>query len=155
MNALMEKQEMMTGLIQFLTTEPACIETLSCLSKKAELEIRVAQTLSLRVRHDGTQVVAEETQAYAPDFVFDASPDAIATLISEKGLSPAQLGIKFVKQILSRDITVSMPSSLFQVTRRGYLNIIKLGGMEFLSELKKHDMASISKITAALGRLRK
>lgn len=154
LNAAMEKSALANDLIQFLTTENACIETLACLSPKAELEIRVAQTLQISVKHDGEKVVALEKAATSPDFIFDAAPDAIAVLIAEKDLSPAQLGVRFIKQLVNRDIKVSMPSSVFQITRRGYLNIIKVGGMELLTELKKHNLASLPKITAALKKLR-
>lgn len=151
----MEKQSLVTDLIEFLTTDSASRETMACLSSNAEVGIRVAQNVDVSVSYDGEKVVAVEKELKAPDFIFHASPEAIQVLISEKGLSPAQLGIKLVKQVIGRDIKLSMPSSAFQITRKGYLKIIALGGTEFLTELKKHNLASIPKITAALRRLRK
>ena len=150
----MEKRALIEDLIDFLTQDLACKQTLSCLNKKAEIEIRIAQTVEISVMYDGSQVLALEKKALAPDFIFDASPEAIAVLIAEKNLSPAQLGIKFMKQVVSRDIKVAMPSNIFQVTRKGYFKIVTLGGMEFLAELKKHNLASIPKITAALKKLK-
>ena len=150
----MDKQQLITDLIEFLSTEPACKQTLECLNNKAEIGIQIAQSVNVRVIYDGQKVLAENQPALAPDFVFDASPQAVAVLIAEKGLSPAQLGIKFVKQIISRDVKVSMPSNIFQITRKGYFKILKLGGAEFFNELKKHNMASLPKITAALKKLR-
>ncbi len=150
----MEKQRLVNDLIEFLTTEPACKETLSCLNKKAEIAIRIAQAVEIRVLYDGDSVHAKEEKPLAPDFIFDASPEAIAVLISEKGLSPGQLGIKLTKQIISRDIKISMPSNIMQVTRKGYFKIFALGGSEFVQELKKHNMASLPKVIAALKNLR-
>ncbi len=150
----MEKQQLVNDLIEFLSTESACRETLSCLNRKAEISIRIAQAVEIRVLYDGDQVLAEEKTALAPDFIFDASPEAIAVLVSEKNLSPGQLGIKLTKQVLSRDIKISMPSNIMQITRKGYFKIIKLGGSEFLQELRKHNMASLPKVIAALKRLR-
>lgn len=150
----MEKQTVVNDLIAFLTNEPACLQTLQCLNSKAEIAIRIARQVEVRVMFDGQNVVAKEEAALAPDFIFDTSPEAILVLISEKNLTPAQLGIKFVKQIMSRDIRVSMPSNILQITRKGYFNIIKVGGLEFLSELKNHNLASLPKITAALKNLR-
>lgn len=150
----MEKQRLVNDLIEFLSTDSACIETLSCLNKKAEIAIRIAQAVEIRVLYDGQTVQAEEKKALAPDFIFDASPEAVAVLISEKNLSPAQLGIKFVKQVISRDIKISMPSNIMQVTRKGYFKILTLGGAEFLAELRKHNLASLPKVIAALKKLR-
>ncbi len=151
----MEKRKIVEELVQFLTNEPACLETLACLNQKAEIQIRIAQSVNIRVIYDGEKVIALEEPPLAPDFVFDASPEAVSVLVAEKGLSPAQLGIKLVKQIISRDIKVSMPSNIFQITRKGYFKIVALGGTEFLAELRKHNLASIPKITAALKNLRK
>lgn len=151
----MEKNKLVTDLLDFLKTEPACLETLGCLNAKAEIQVRIAQSINIKVIYDGKQVIAEEKGPLAPDFVFDASPDAIAVLIAEKGLSSGELGIKFVKQLLSRDVKVSMPSSIFQVTRKGYFKILTLGGTEFFTEMKKHNLASLPKISAALNKIRK
>ncbi len=151
----MEKTALIQNLISFLEQEKACQETLFCLSHKAEIEIQIAQEAYIRVTHDKKKVVAEEKKALAPEFIFDATPESIATLISEKDLSAAQLGIKLVKLIVSRDIKVSMPGSILQVTSKGYFKILKVGGAEFLSELKKYNLTSIPKITAALKKLAK
>jgi len=151
----MERKALIVDLIKFLTDEPACQQTLGCLNSKAEIAIRIAQTVEISVLYDGQQVIAEEKQATAPDFIFDTSPEAISVLISEKGMNPAQLGIKLVKQIISRDVKVSMPSSIFQITRKGYYKVISVGGVEFFQEMKKHNLASLPKITAALKRLRR
>ncbi len=151
----MEKEKLVSDLLTYLSTEASCQETLACLNSKAEIGIRIAQSTEISVLYDGENVQALEKPALAPDFIFDASPEAIAILIAEKGLTPAQLGIKFLKLILSRDIKVRMPSSIFQVTRKGYLKIVSVGGMEFLSELKKHNLANIPKIIKALKGLAK
>jgi hypothetical protein len=154
LNAPMEKQQLVYDLIEFLTTDSACQKTLSCLDKKAEIGINIAQAVEIRVLYENNKVRAEQAQPMAPDFVFTASPEAIAVLISEKNLSPAQLGIKMLKQIVSRDIKVAMPSNIMQVTRKGYFKIMKLGGKEFLQELKGHNLASLPKVIAALKNLR-
>lgn len=150
----MEKQQLVHDLIDFLTNDPACTQTLSCLNKKAEIAIRIAQAVEIRVLYDGNSVLAEENKALAPDFVFDASPEAIAILVSEKNLTPAKLGVKLFKQVINRDIKISMPSNIIQVTRKGYFKILTLGGSEFLAELQKHNLASLPKVIAALKRLR-
>ena len=70
----MEKQQLVNDLIEFLSKDSACIETLSCLNKKAEISIHIAQAVEIRVLYDGETVQAEEKKALAPDFIFDASP---------------------------------------------------------------------------------
>lgn len=151
----MEKQALIKDLTHYLTQETACKETLACLSDNAELAIRIAGSVELNVTHKGDEVFVQERQALAPDFIFNASPDAIAVLISEKNLSVGQLGVKFAKQIVSRDVQVSMPTSIFQITRKGYFKIVQVGGIEFFNEMKKHNLASLPRLMAALKKLRK
>lgn len=151
----MEKTKLVEQLRNFLQQEHACQETVSCLTGKAEIAIRIAQTEELRVRHHNQSIQVDSDLSGRPDFIFDASPAAIEVLIAERGLSPGQLGVKLIKQIVSRDIQFAMPASILQITRKGYLNIIKMGGVEFLSELKKHNLTSLPKIISALKKLRK
>lgn len=150
---IMEKSILINELINFLEQDSACRETLFCLSQKAEIEIRIARESNIRVTHDKEKVIAEEKKATAPEFIFDASPESISVLIAEKNLSAAKLGIKMMKLIVSRDIQVSMPGSILQVTSKGYFKILKVGGTEFLSELKKYNLSSLPKITAALKKM--
>lgn len=151
----MEKQQLVKELTDFLKNEKGCIEALACLNEKAEVAINIAGAVELSVSYKDSAVVVEERKAFSADFRFHASPEAIEVLIAEKGLSPAQLGIKLVKQVISRDISISMPGSIFQIPRKGYLNIVKVGGVEFLAELKKHNMASVPKILGALKKLKR
>jgi hypothetical protein len=151
----MKKEELVRDLMHFLSEDPACKKTLACLNSKAEISIRIAHCVQVCVKHDGDKVVAEECDALAPDFIFDTDPETLAALIAEPNLSPAQLGLKFVKYVMSRDIKISMPSSFLQVTRKGYLKIISLGGREFLQGLSEHNLASLPKIMAAVKNLRK
>lgn len=151
----MNKQEMATELISFLTQDPTCQQCLSSLHPKAEIAIQVAQVIEIKVFYDGSQVCAVEQKASSPDFIFKASPEAIAIMIAENNLSPAQLGMKLIKQVLSGDITIAMPSNIFQVTRKGYFKIFTLGGRELLQALKQYDLASLPKIMAAVSKLKK
>ena len=151
----MKKEALTSELIDFLVNEPACQQVIGSLNKKAEIAIQIAGSVELSVCSLEGKVMVAETKARAPDFIFSASPAAIEVLISKKGLSASQLGIKLLKQIVSRDIKISMPANVFQVTGKGYLNIAKVGGAEFLGELKRHNLASPSKILGALRKLRK
>lgn len=155
LNAPMQKNDLIAQLKDYLITEKACLQTVTCLSEKAEIGITIADSAFLRVLCREGEVQVEEQKAVAPDFIFTATPEAIEVLINEKGLSPAQLGIKLLKQILNQDIQLAMPANLFQISKKGYLNIIKVGGVEFLAELKNHNLASIPKIMNALKNLKK
>jgi hypothetical protein len=151
----MDKNALLNELIIFLKSEEACKQTITCLSPNAEITIKVADIYELSIKSSGGEVLVEEKKASNPEFIFKATPIAIETLISEKGLSPASLGIKLLKQIINGDIKVSMPSNLFQVSKQGYLNILKVGGMDFLNELKKHGLTNVPKILSALKKLKK
>lgn len=147
----------MEKLITFLKTEPACHDTFRALSPKAEIEIIVGGANHLRLRPDQemNSVKVEELKALAPDFVFSATPSAIEVLVAETGLSPSQLALKLIKQMLSQEVTLSMPVSPFVIPRKGYFNLIKLGGGELLNELRKYNLHSMPKILAALKKIAK
>lgn len=150
----MDQQKLIVELKDFLRTEPACVQTLSCLKPEAKIQISIANTNPITVFYDGSQVVVEDGSNKLVDFIFNSSPQAIETLLSEKGLSPAQLGIKLLKQVLTQDVSISMPSNIFHITRKGYLDILKVGGLEFLNELKNQGLTSLPKILSALKKLR-
>lgn len=150
----MEKKQLISQLIDFITNEPACIQALECLDSSAEVAIQIAESVELSVQYKGN-VIVEERKAYAADFRFSTNPETIEVLIAEKGLSPAQLGTKLVKLIISGDIALSMPGSLFQVPRKGYFKMLAIGGTEFLKELRKYDLTNVAKILGALKRLKK
>jgi hypothetical protein len=150
----MDKQSLINELCQYLQTEKSCAEALLCLKPNAEIEIIVGST-HISVRPNEDQVQVNVAKAQAPDFVFTATPSAIEVLITEKGLSPTQLAIKLIKEILANEVKVAMPISLLMVPRKGYLNLIKLGGLELFNELRKYNIHSIPQILDALRRLKK
>lgn len=152
----MEKKTILLGkLITFLKTEPACQDAFRVLSPKAEIEIIVGGANHLRVRPNQDQVQVDEQKALAPDFVFSATPAAIDVLVAESNLSPSQLALKLIKQMLNQEVTLSMPVSPFVIPRKGYFNLIKLGGVELFNELRKYNLHSVSQILSALKRIAK
>jgi len=151
----MEKNVLISELRAFLIDESACQQVLQELSERAEISIVIADRIELSVFQKDQIIHVEERKAVAPDFIFKAAPQAIEVLIGRKQGSVAQLGVLLIKQIVGGDISVSMPANLLQVTQKGYLNIIKAGGIEFLAELQKHNLTSIPKIISALKKLKK
>ncbi len=151
----MDKEQLIDQLIHFLKTDPSCQQTIACLTDRAELSLVIAHEIELTVQHRLGKIEVLRKKAIAPDFIFYAQPSAVETLIAEAELSPAKLGIKLLKQIISREIKVSMPVNVFQITQHGYLNILKVGGIEFLNELKNHGLSNVPKILSALRNLRK
>ena len=151
----MEKDSLVMQLTEFLTSDSACTQTIGCLTDKAEIGISIADSVHLCVQHKNDAITVEERKPHTADFIFSATPSAIEVLISEKDLSPAQLGMKLMKQMMNQDISLAMPGNIFQISQKGYLKILKVGGAEFLGELKKHNLASVPKIMSALRKLKK
>lgn len=151
---VMEQQELILQLKDFLQNNSACTQTLSCLKPDAEIQITVADTLHFSVSYDDHAVVIKDQKSSKADFIFSSTPQAIETLINEDDLTPAQLGIKFLKQVVTQEVSVSMPGNIFHVSRKGYLDILKVGGVEFLNELKKIGLTNIPKILSKLRNLK-
>lgn len=146
----MEKEKLITDLIDFLKNEPACQQAILALSPKAEIELVIAEATHLTVQPGDNAVVVRREKALAPDFVFSASPMAIEVLCQQKGLSPGALAVELIKQILAQEVQVAMPVSPFMIPRKGYLNLLRVGGQELLKELQKHNLSSVTKILATL-----
>lgn len=138
----------------FLKTEEACRKTLSCLKKNAQIGIIIGGTLQCCVQHIDGEVVVRRESCLTPDLIFHAQPEAVETLISDKGLNPGELGIRLFKQLVTGQVTFSMPGNLLHILRKGYLDIMKVGGKDFIDELKKHNLASPTKIISALKKLK-
>ena len=151
----MGKQTLEQRLIQFLTQEPACQKTLGCLNKKAEIAIEVENQIHLSVKYQDQKVLVKREKPLAPDFIFSTCQDTIETLISKKGLSSGSLGVVFLKQILNGNVKISMLSNILHISTKGYPKILKVGGIEFLKELKKYNLTSLSKILSVLKKFRK
>jgi hypothetical protein len=154
LTGLMDPSELLQQLSRFLREEEACRLPLQALSPNAEIEVSVAGAASLHVRPGQGEPRVEMGPGRAPDFVFTATPEAIGLLISESGLSPGALAVKLVKEMLNQQVRVAMPVSFLMIPRKGYLNLIKLGGSELFQELRKHQLASLPEILAALRKLR-
>ncbi|MCB0377971.1 MAG: hypothetical protein KDD33_05720 [Bdellovibrionales bacterium] len=153
--SFMEAKQLIENLVSFLQTDPACQKSLAVMKNSAEISIVVGGSHSVRVAKNASELVVESGEALHPDFVFEATPAAISTLIAEKGLTPGQLGVKLLKEIVAQDVTVRMPGSILQLPRKGYLELLKIGGQEFLQELRKYDLSDIGKIMSALKNLRR
>lgn len=151
----MQSEQLFLELKKFLENEPACQKTLGCLNAQAQIGIVVGGSLRICVQVPNREIKVEKATCPYPDFVFYASPQAVETMINQKNLSAPQLGIKFLSQILTQQITLAMPGHLFQILRKGYFDILKVGGFEFLFELRKYNLASVSNIISALRKLGK
>ena len=151
----MEKTALYKDLADFLTNEPSCQKALFCLNSEAQIAINVGGTLQACVSVVDQKIQVHPEECPSADFVFYSRPEAIELMISEKGLSAGALCGKLVKQVLTQQIELTMPGHFLQVVRKGYLNILKVGGMELLVELRKHNLASLPKIIEFLRALRK
>jgi len=151
----MEIDHLNSVLSEFLKTDPAVIQTIACLSSSAEIAITVAGSQELRVRNRNGDVVVDYNVTKKPDFTFSATTSAIDILVSQKSLTPGQLGVQLAKQVVSREIQIKVHQGILKITSKGYLNILKLGGSEFFAELKSYGLTSPAKIIAILKNLKK
>ena len=150
----MDKNDLHQRLEHFLKNEPACQQTLGHLNGNAEIALIIggSMTLCAHFPREGVEMVKESCKS--PDFLFRATPQAVETMIAEKNLSPAELGIKLAKQYFTDQIELEMPGHFLHVLRKGYLQIVKAGGVEFLNGLKEYNLTSLAKIIGFLQSLR-
>ena len=151
----MQREDLYQQMKDFLESEEACEKTLSQLNEKAQIGIIIGGTLHCCVQYIEGKVVVRKETCSTPDFIFHAKPDAVEVLIAEKGLLPGPLGIKLFTQLVTGQVTFSMPGNLLHILRKGYLDILKVGGKDFIAELKKHNLASPTKIINFLRKTKK
>ena len=150
----MNSEDLQQRLAEFLKNDPACQQTLGSLNESAEIALVIGGSLKLCAHFppEGLQLVEKECQS--PDFLFRAAPQAVETMIAEKHLTPAELGIKLAKQYFTDQIQLEMPGHFIHVLRKGYLQIVKTGGLEFLQGLSQYNLESLGKILVFLQSLR-
>ncbi len=69
----MEKNDLVVKLTEFLTTDPASVQTIGCLTDKAEIGITIADSVHLSVQNLDDKITVEERKPHGADFIFTAS----------------------------------------------------------------------------------
>ena len=101
----------------------------------------------------------EAARAKDPDFVLTLAPGAVTAIAAQPNADVGDLAILFFQHILSNDpnskIRVKLHSGLMNLTMRGWLSVMALGGGKVMGWLASKGLRGPSGIGAALSRLRK
>lgn len=149
----MNSTDLVSQLQEHLTNKPVFAKALSQLSPGTEIQLLIeGRELALFYQDHVAQVM--ERPAHKPDVAFQLSPAALAELQLHPGTDMAEFGIAVVQQIIQGQIQVRVCGSLFGIMTKGYLNIIKAAGPDFMSFMAQHGFKSLQKIISLIKALK-
>lgn len=150
----MNPEETFNLVKSYLQSEVACQEALSKLKPGVEIGVVIGDKIQSAIYYQENCVQVDARAAERPDVIFNCKPESIYLITQNKGTSVAQLGTTICKEALAGNIQISAPGSLMGLATNGYIDMIKLGGTEFLSYLAQHGFTKFSQIMMLINKIR-
>lgn len=138
----------------YFQTELSCQEALSKLKPGVEIGVTIGDKINVALGYNENSVLVESRVAKNPDVIFNCKPESIYLLTESKGISVSNLGILISKEILAGNISVKVPGSLWGLATNGYLEMVKLGGAEFLSYLAQHGFSTYAQVMTLINKFK-
>lgn len=147
----MNDQQAFEKLKLFFETQPTSLEASSYLKSGTEVGVIIGDTVEcVFFRDEGGKPHFERRPAENADFIFTFSPDAIENLVAGEYSTMADVAINITKNFLAGTVKFNFVGAPTNVLTRGYLNVLKAGGVEYTKFLSSLGLPAISKITAFL-----
>lgn len=142
-------------LLEKIVQKPVFAQALSQLKDKTEIAIRYENNEDFALFMHSGEVTIESRAAAGADVCYSVSAEGLRQLSDNDGDSLTKFGIAVLEQIVAGRVKVEICGSIWGVLTNGYVKIILAAGPEFLAFLAPYGLASIQKITAMLGKLKK
>ena len=150
----MSAEESFLTLKNFFETRQAAKQALSVIDEAAEIGIVIGETVECAlVQREGRPMV-ERRAAVKPDVVFSIKPESVVILNDRTKDEIGDIGVNVMKEILAGNISVKITGNLFNLLRRGYIEMIKEGGAPVAAFLSRHGMGQVSKIVSAIKQMK-
>jgi hypothetical protein len=150
----MSAEESFLTLKNFFETRQAAKQALSVIDESAEIGIVIGETVECAlIQRDGKPVV-ERRAAVKPDVVFHIKPESVVVLNDRTKDEIGDIGVNVMKELLAGNISVKITGNLFNLLRRGYIDMIKEGGAPVLEYLSHHGMTGVTKIISTIKQMR-
>lgn len=150
----MSAEESFLTLKNFFETRQAAKQALSVIDESAEIGIVIGETVECAlIQRDGKPVV-ERRAAVKPDVVFSIKPESVVVLNDRTKDEIGDIGVNVMKELLAGNISLKITGNLFNLLRRGYIDMIKEGGAPVLAYLSQHGMSGVTKIMSAIKQMR-
>jgi hypothetical protein len=150
----MSAEESFLTLKNFFETRQAAKQALSVIDESAEIGIVIGETVECAlIQRDGRPMV-ERRPAVKPDVVFSIKPESVVVLNDRTKDEIGDIGVNVMKEILAGNISVKITGNLFNLLRRGYIEMIKEGGAPVAAFLSRHGMGQVTKIVSAIKQMK-
>ncbi len=150
----MTAQDSFQTLKSFFESREAARQALAAIKENVEIGIVIGGIVECALYRRGDQPVVEQRPARDPDVIFHILPESVEILSSQTKDQIADIGIAILKEILAGNIRVEVPGRLWNLMKRGYLDVIKKGGAPVAAFLAHHGFTNVSKIITTIKKLR-
>lgn len=138
----------------FLETKPASRKAIRHLKEGVEIAVTIGNQIECAYFQSQGQPVFEQRPAKSPDFIFTIKPESVDILAKEKGDDVGELGIAILKEYLSGGVRIKVAGGIFAISTRGYLGMIKEGGVTFTKFLAQHGVSNLTKIMSVIRNMK-
>jgi len=125
----MSAEESFLTLKNFFETRQAAKQALSLIDESAEIGIVIGDTVECALFQRDGQPIVEQRAAMKPDVVFSIKPESVIVLNDRTKDEIGDIGVNILKEILAGNISIKITGNLFNLLRRGYVNVAKAGGL--------------------------
>lgn len=150
----MSADESFLTLKTFFETRNAARQALGALDESVEIGIVIGEMVDCALFRRGSDPVVERRAARNPDVVFHIKPESVIVLNDRTKDEIGDIGINILKEVLAGNIRVSIPGSILNLARRGYVEMISRGGPPVAAFLARHGISSVPKIVNAIKRMK-
>ncbi|MEK7358729.1 MAG: hypothetical protein AAB250_19950 [Bdellovibrionota bacterium] len=150
----MSAEESFLTLKNFFETRAAAKQALSVIDESAEIGIVIGDTVECALIQREGHPIVERRAAAKPDIIFKIKPESVVVLNDRTKDEIGDIGVNIMKEILAGNISVRIPGNLFNLLRRGYVEMIKEGGAPVAAFLARHGMGQVAKIVSTIKQMK-
>ncbi len=149
----MNAEDYFLKIKKFLEEQNISHKVVSNLKTGVEIGI-VIEGLDCAYFKENNLPVLEKRKANNPDIIFELAPETVDILSQFEGGSVGEFGVEVVKQYLAGGIKVKILGPAVNFLTRGYLGIVKEGGLEFAGYLSAHGISGLAKWNSFLQKMK-
>lgn len=142
-------------LKNFFETRQAAKTAMMAVEPGIEISIVIGDTLECALFRQNNQPIVEQRPAQNPDVIFHIKPEAVYVLANSTKDEIADIGVNILKEVLAGSINIKVPGRLMNIVSRGYLDMVKQGGMPVMNYLAQQGLGSIPKILNTIKNMKR
>jgi hypothetical protein len=151
----MSADETFQTLKTFFETRKAASQAMAAVQEGVDIGVSIGETLDCTLFRRGDQPIVERRAAVNPDVVFHIRPETVYILNDKTKDEIGDIGVNVLKEILAGNIKIKVPGRFLNIISRGYLDMIRKGGVPVARYLASHGFANVSKIISTIKKMKR